>query len=520
MKGAIAAGHPKTAEAGGLILEAGGNAFDAALAALCAACVAEPVLTSLGGGGFLLARTAQGEVRLYDFFVQTPQRKRPAPELDFFPITVDFGTAQQEFHIGMGSIATPGSIRGLFAVHRELGSIPLAPIVEPAIGYARDGLTVNRLQAYIFSVIAPIYLSTPGARALYASPQDPGRLYGEGETFRQADLANTLEMLAGEGERLFYEGEMGTRLARDCDAGGGHLRRSDLAAYSVVKRPVLEYGYRDARVLTNPPPSCGGLLIAFAQSLLEAFDLSAMGFGSPDHLTTLARTMAQTNLARSQVRSLDGYPNLAGLLRPDSIARYRAGVGARPVKVNGTTHISVVDGTGNAAALSLSNGEGSGYVLPGTGIMVNNMLGEEDLNPDGFHRWPGGVRVASMMAPSVALRGQEVIALGSGGSNRLRTAILQVLSNLIDFRMPAEEAVRRPRIHWERDLINVEPGFADDAVEALIREHQAHRVWGELNLFFGGTHTAAFDGQGGFAGAGDPRRGGVFLKVSNDRGCG
>ena len=146
-KGAVAAGHPKTADAAALLLEAGGNAFDAALAALCAACVAEPVLTSLGGGGFLTAKTAAGKTQVYDFFVQTPRRKRPPYDIELFPVVADFGTAKQEFHIGMGSLATPGTVRGLFDVHRELGSIPMRRIVEPAVMTARDGVRLNHLQA-------------------------------------------------------------------------------------------------------------------------------------------------------------------------------------------------------------------------------------------------------------------------------------------------------------------------------------------------------------------------------------
>jgi gamma-glutamyltranspeptidase/glutathione hydrolase len=209
MNGAVAAGHPATAEAAAWALEEGGNAFDAAMAGLCAACVAEPVLTSLGGGGFLLAHQGGGRNTLYDFFVQTPLRKRAVSDLDFYPITADFGTAQQEFHIGMGSVAAPGTIKGLFRIHDELGSLPMREIVKPAVDFARDGIVLNRLQAYIFSIVAPIYLSTRGARQTYSSHQVAGSLPVEGENFRQPELADALELLAIEGEQLFYQGEMG-----------------------------------------------------------------------------------------------------------------------------------------------------------------------------------------------------------------------------------------------------------------------------------------------------------------------
>jgi gamma-glutamyltranspeptidase/glutathione hydrolase len=504
-KGAVAAGHPVTAEAAAALLDAGGNAFDAALAGLCAACVAEPVLTSLGGGGFLTARRATGETRVYDFFVQTPRRKGAPDEIELFPVLADFGTAQQEFHIGMGAVATPGTVRGLFDVHRELGSVPMARIVEPAVAAAREGVRLNRLQAYIFSIVAPIYQATAGARAIYGSREDPGRLYGEGELMRQPELADALESLAIEGDRLFYAGEMARAVVALCREHGGQLGAGDLVGYQTRPRDPLCRPYRDARLYLNPPPSSGGLLIAFALALMEA--QGPAPFGSPGHLLTLARVMEQTNLARVAGPSDDG------LLDGDWIGRFRDAVHGRPIATRGTTQISVVDAAGNAASLTLSNGEGCGHVLPGTGIMLNNMLGEEDLNPEGFHRWREDVRVSSMMAPTVAEHAGRLIALGSGGSNRLRTAILQTLANLIDLGMEPEQAVAAPRIHLERGRISIEPGFPADSVRQLIDHWPDHHLWDAPNLFFGGTHTVVFDGKS-FTGAGDPRRGGVLRVVT------
>ena len=509
MNGAVAAGHPATAEAAAWALEEGGNAFDAAMAGLCAACVAEPVLTSLGGGGFLLAHQGGGRSTLYDFFVQTPLRKRSVSELDFYPILADFGTVQQEFHIGMGSVATPGTIKGLFRVHNELGSLPMREIVKPAVDFARNGIVLNRLQAYIFSIVAPIYLSTRGARRIYSSSQVDDRLTVEGENFRQPELADALELLATEGERLFYQGEMGAELVAACESGGGHLNKADLDDYRVVKRDPLGYDYLHARILTNPTPSSGGSLIRFAHALLETKDQGE--FGSVQHLKLLSEVMKQTNLARME-SGQNETGAAADILNPETISRFRSALSGHPVSSRGTTHISVVDGQGNAASLTLSNGEGSGYVLPGTGIMLNNMLGEEDLNPGGFHRWDNGVRVSSMMAPTLAIDQQRVIATGSGGSNRLRTAILQTLNNLYNFGMDVREAVDSPRLHVEKDLLSIEPGFPASAVDELCAGYPDHHRWSEKNLFFGGTHTVIHDGRG-FSGAGDPRRGGVFLSV-------
>ena len=505
-KGAVAAGHPKTAEAAELILEAGGNAFDAALAALCAACVVEPVLTSLGGGGFLLARRNSGETRLFDFFVQTPKRKRPTDQIDFHPIIADFGTAQQEFHIGMGSVATPGTVRGLFDVHRHLGTLPMRRLMEPAIGYARDGVMTNALQAYIFSIVAPIYVATREARSVYGRGDEKNRLCAEGELLRQPELADTLEILAHEGWQLFYEGEMAKSLVERNRLDGGHLSEEDMRDFRTEIRHPLQHSYRGTRIYSNPPPSSGGMLIRFAQQLLTTLGAADADFGSSDHLLTLALVMEQTNLARSRHGVHEGEWDEALLHEYLNVIRNH------PVTARGTTHISVIDGNGNAASLTLSNGEGCGHLLPGTGIMLNNMLGEEDLNPGGFHRWQENVRVSSMMAPSLAIDNHRLIAIGSGGSNRLRTAILQTLCNIIDHGMSVEEAVAAPRIHFERKRISIEPGFSRESVDNLVAAFPDYHLWDEKNLFFGGAHTVLFDGSG-FDGAGDPRRGGVFLRA-------
>lgn len=508
-KGAVAAGHPLTADAARTILDAGGNAYDAVLGALCAACVVEPVLSSLGGGGFLLAFPADGKPLLYDFFVQTPRRKRPLDEIDFHPILADFGTAQQEFHIGLGSIATPGTVRGLFEIQRELGRMPMREIVAPAIAAARSGVVLNRLQAYILGVVAPIYVASHGARAIFAGDAASAQVLGEGDRLCQPEMADVLDALACEGERLFYEGEIAQRLVEDARTGGGHLCHEDLRAYRVERRRPLEWAYRDARLFTNPPPSSGGLLIRFALELLAEHDLAALPPERPQHVLTLLRVMEQTNLARRDAQDMDAAAVLPWLLDPQRLARFRAAVSGHPLQQRGTTHISVIDARGNAAAMTLSNGEGCGHMIAGTGIMPNNMLGEEDLNPGGFHRWAEDVRVSSMMAPTIALRGRERIALGSGGSNRLRTAILQVLLNHLDFGLSLEEAVVRPRVHHERERASLEPGFPEETQRAVRAAYADCHVWDDLNLFFGGVHAVGFDGRSMY-GAGDPRRGGAF----------
>lgn len=525
--GIVACGHPNTAAAAEEILLEGGNAFDAIVAAHFASCVVEPVLASLGGGGYLLAHACQQSPRVYDFFNQTPRHKRPEAELDFYPVHVDFGGARQEFHIGLGATATPGAIRGMFRVHRDLCTLPMSRLLQPAIDYARDGVQFPHYQAYIFSLVAPIYTATPQARAIYTSDDDTnsGGLIQAGQRLVQPELANTLQALAEEGEALFYEGELAQRLVQQCQEDGGHLQLDDLRHYQVMVRDPLSLEYRQGRLYTNPPPSSGGILMAFALGLLSELDLAALPWHSEQHLRCLAEVMSLTNKARLDAHFSASDNGVAKLLDGYWLELYRQQLLHRSACFRGTTHLSVMDAKGNSAAMTISNGEGCGSPLTGTGIMLNNVLGEEDINPDGFHGWQPDQRMTSMMAPSLIETPEGWTALGSGGSNRIRTALLQVISNLLDYQLPPEAAVARPRLHLENDQLDiegigehfvepVEPDQDDPlvSVQGLLADYPQHKLWQKRNLFFGGVHLVQCH-QGQFSGAGDPRRGGVVKIV-------
>ncbi|MDG4562023.1 MAG: gamma-glutamyltransferase [Candidatus Competibacter sp.] len=494
LRSGVASGHPCVTAAACDILRVGGNAFDAAVAAGFAAAVAEPALTSLGGGGFLLARTAQGRAMLFDFFVDTPGRGLQPSQLEphFLPVTVRFPGSEQVFNAGMGSVAVPGVLRGYLHVHRRLGRLPLREVLAPAVGLARDGVAINAKQAYFLDLLVPILTLTAAGRTLF---QPGGRYLGEGDVYRNPELAAFLETLPLEGEREFYEGELARRLIFDMNESGGLLTAADLAAYRVIERKPLPVDYRGCRLLTNPPPSFGGSLIALSLRLLEARDVVKLGFGSPAHLALLVAVMEEVDRRRAE-----GYlspADLSGSGLNESMERVRTASG-------GTTHVSVCDAEGNAASMTTSNGEGSGYCVPGTGTMLNNMMGEDDLHPEGFHVSPPGMRVASMMAPSLLLIDDRVrLVLGSGGSKRIRTAMLQVIGNVVDFAMSPRAAIEAPRLHWDGQHAQVEPGFAEAALVDLAARWPLNR-WPVQDVYFGGVHVVAPDGQG----AGDPRRGG------------
>lgn len=515
VKGAVAAGHPMTAAAAEEILRDGGNAFDAIVAAHFCACVTEPVLASLAGGGYMLAKQAGSEAQLYDFFVQTPRSKKNITP-DFFPISADFGTVSQEFHIGLGSIAVPGSVRGMFEIHRDLCSLPVSRLIEPAIRAAQNGVRFSHLQAKIFNIVSSIYSSTSEARKTYVSPRDANQLVRENDQLKQSKLAETLEGLAREGEKLFYEGEIAHKIQQLC-LDGGYITAADLKNYRVVRRKPLKLKYRDAMLFTNPPPSSGGILIALALKLLEQKQLADMEVGGHDHLDLLVRVMAETNQARLDMLCSGGDGLAEHLLDAKYLTHYKQQVARRARCLRGTTHISVMDSQGNAAAMTVSNGEGCGHMVPNTGIMLNNMLGEEDINPAGFHGWSENQRMTSMMSPTLLELNKEgvdpvSVALGSGGSNRIRTAILQVISNLVDFGMSPEQAVLASRIHYENEILNIEPGFEVSQLDGLKGDYPMQERWHEKNLFFGGVHTVEYDGRD-FHGVGDPRREGVGIIV-------
>jgi gamma-glutamyltranspeptidase / glutathione hydrolase len=503
-KSVVAAGHQLTATAAAEILEEGGNAFDAALAATFMSFVAEAVFASPGGGGFLMARQAdKNTCALFDFFVDTPLKRRAESEVSFFPIYADFGPAKQEFHIGLGSSATPGMVPGLFAVHEALCRLPVKRLVQPAARAARQGFPLTAFQAYLFTVIAPILTASPGVARIFAPD---GKPMTAGETFRNAELADTLEWLAEDGARLFVDGDVGTAIVAESQSLGGQLTGDDLRRYRVERREPLYWRHGRATVALNPPPAASGALIAFGLAYLEALTDSGRAIDTQ----ALRQAMAATNDARAAHGE-----GLAERLADGVLAKELREAQRHPQAYRGTTQVSVIDADGNAASVSLSNGEGNGFIVSKFGFMLNNMLGEEDLSSGRLDEWREGARLSSMMAPTIILEPDGTLtALGTGGSNRIRTAILQVAVALLDHGMSLEAAVEAPRLHVEKcGTVSFEPGLPEQAAAEFLALGEQAKAWPERNLFFGGVHAARRHGNGGVEGAGDPRRQGAALIV-------
>jgi gamma-glutamyltranspeptidase/glutathione hydrolase len=507
---AVAAGHPLTAEAGARVLREGGNAVDAAVAAVLTSFVTESPLTGLGAGGFMLVHSADVDV-LVDFFVEMPGRGVERTS-ELVPVEILFDGTPQIFNIGAASCGVPGTAAGLAAALERFGSAPLDELAMPAARLARDGVEVNEQQGYLHELLTPVLTTYPEARRLYA-PE--GSVLRPGDIFRFPDLGDALERYAAEGPAAVYDGETALAISSSILERGGTLTAADLAAYEAIAREPVRAAFRGREILSNPPPSAGGILIVFALAVLERVGSVA--------LADIVGAMAEAQAARTAEFHRGLYePGFAeSLLGEEGIAAAarRVAAGSRPApgvdgladRLGSTTHISVLDAAGNGASVTCSNGTGSGIVVPGTGVHVNNMLGEEDLNPLGFHRLETAKRLPSMMAPSVVLREGEIeMVLGSGGSNRIRSAILQAIIRLVVDEDWAQDAVSAPRLHFEADAVQAEPGIDEAALRRLEARGYEVARWARRNWFFGGVHTVARDPDtGAVGGGGDPRRGGA-----------
>ncbi len=473
-RGVVAAGHPASAAAGAAVLRAGGNAVDAAVAAVLTSFVAEPLLTGLGAGGYLLVVPPGRAPVLLDFFVAAPGLGAdPAGRAALLPVLIAFPDATQTFHVGPSSCGTFGAPAGLAMAVELFGRAPLAELTAPAARLARAGVRVAPMQAYLFALLAGIIGSTPEASARYLIEGRPPR---EGEVVRDPELADALDRLGAEGPAPFYTGDIGRAVSEWVRARGGMLTVDDLAGYRVQRRDPLRVPYRGREVCTNPPPSAGGSRLGHALARLQDRPRPPDALAIVD---ALADPPAGTD--------------------PSGIAASRLG---------STTHVSVLDVDGWACAVTCTNGEGSGVSVPGTGVHLNNMLGEEDLSPGGLFSHPTGARLPSMTAPTVVLRdGTAELVVGSAGSNRIRSALLQVIVNVLDHGMSPQDAVDAPRLHREADTVYTEPGIGSDALRAAGYPVTAFR---EPNLFFGGCQAVG-SRSGVVAGGADARRGGAVV---------
>jgi gamma-glutamyltranspeptidase / glutathione hydrolase len=447
MKAAVAAGHPATVDAGIEILEEGGNAADAAVAASLASCVAETVMTGLLGGGHA-AVCWDGEVRMLDFFVAVPGLGVERREVELVHLEVPFGAELVHYAVGIGSCAVPGVLPGLDELWRTHGSLPWSRLVDPALRLARDGVEMLPAHAACLEMLAPVMTMREGGR-IY-SPG--GRLLQTGERLEQPGLVRALELVAEEGGG---SPSLREALLALMEERGGLVTPEDLATYRAEWRPPVTIEHR-------------GLTLASRAALNSPLPVLQVLTGSDPVTIALALRGADS----------DG----------------------------DTTNLAVSDRDGNAVVLTTSLGLGSGDWLPGLDLHLNSMLGEADLLVGAL---TPGERMASMMTPTIGSDADGLaLAIGAAGGTRLRSALVQVLTGLLDEGLCPRAAVDRPRLHPVGELVHLEPGLPDAVPEALKRAGFTVRVWPARHHYFGGVSLVGRNGA-----AGDPRRSGASRQL-------
>ncbi len=507
--GAVAGGSRQTVDAGIRALESGGNAVDAAVAAQLTAFAAEPLLTGLGGGGIGMVRM-NGRVFAWDFFSDMPGRAMsehtraktgtPAcrcPDWSIYPmkkVRLDYGPTFQYFKGGAASVAVPGMPRGLWELHQAHGTIPMARLAEPAIEVARRGFPVNQMFRNSAELLWAMLATSPGALALFGrngAPKKPG------EILKNPTLGRTIAAYVQQGPRYMESGE-GAQALLAALGPRTYLCAEDLQAWRPRRLEPTRCEYRGASVWLPGLPSVGSCLVNGALARLQAGG-PLPPLRSSGMVFRLVDAMRQTEdlAAYSQLDMSD--PTLARRF----VAACQAGF---------TTHISTIDQHGNAVGLTSSLGETAGILVPELGMMLNNFLGEDDVNPPDGHICTGQ-RLFTMTCPTLLERDHELVCMGSGGSSRIRTAVLHGIVHLLDYHLDLEQAVTRPRAHFEDDKLQVECwDRAPNVLEELETALGPVVCSGAPQFYFGGLHAVARH-PGGFTGAGDPRRSGVFRKI-------
>jgi gamma-glutamyltranspeptidase/glutathione hydrolase len=450
LRAGVAAGHPATCEAGVEIMEEGGSAADAAVAACLASCVAETVMTGLLGGGHAVYWDGL-RVRNLDSFVTVPSGQGG----EMLELQVPFGAELVHYAVGPASFAVPGVPAGLGELWRGHGRLPWARLVDPAIRLALNGVPMPPAHVRCLEMLAPVMTMNEGAR-MYAPG---GKLLSDGEQLRQPGLVRALELLRDEGPASVYTGSIAETIVRLCDERGGLVTRDDLAGYEARWTDPLEVEYAGTRFLTR------GGLAGVAETLARLAPLR--GSDEAERVPELVRAFA----------GADG---------PEGH----------------TTNLVTVDREGNACVLTTSLGLGSGDWLPGLDLHLNSMLGEVDLVRG---RLEPGERMDSMMAPSLAFDAEgPALAIGSAGGTRLRTALVGVAAGILDEGLEPQAAVDRPRVHPVGAVVNAEPGIGEDALGKLEAQGWSIRAWPDRHHYFGGVSVIGRSGP-----AADPRRSGA-----------
>lgn len=497
----VAAASVAAADAGAAIADAGGNAVDAAIGAVIASMSTELGIVSPGAGGFITIWPPDGEPIVIDAYAEMPGRGLPADRrLSSSMVEMGYGGGMRTV-VGWGSIATPGAFAGFDIASRRFGGIPWAELFRPSIVLAAEGFTVSEASAYYLGYAHDvIYGWDPETAPVYHRPD--GSPVRAGDVITNADLAACLDLIAHEGARTLYRGELAAALVRASTERGGLITEHDLEEYQPVLRSPSRVGLHGWDIATNAPPAVGGITLSALLTLIEARRLSDW---SAESVAVYAA--AQDAVFSFRREELDGVRDRfagADLLHELAVAGDIDRIHRSP----STVHTSAVDATGLACSVTVSAGYGSGAVIPGWGFGLNNSLGEVELTSEGLHALPSGQRLLSNMAPTIARSHDgDLLAVGSPGADRITSAIATALFNHIVVGLPLTDAIAAPRLHAETfegvATLAVEPGIDVSLVDLAIRPMPAN------SMYFGGVQAALLDSAGALDGAADPRRTGA-----------
>ncbi|WHQ75731.1 gamma-glutamyltransferase [Pantoea sp. Lij88] len=524
--GMVASVDAMATQVGVEILRQGGNAVDAAVAVGFALAVTHPQAGNLGGGGFMLLRTASGRATAIDFREMAPGHASRDMFLD------KQGNADSKLsltsHLASG---TPGTVAGLALAAKKYGTLPLSTLLAPAIRLARDGIPVNDALADDLKTYGKEVLIThPNSKAIFYKPD--GTPWQKGDRLVQKNLAHSLQLIARQGPDAFYKGEIADEIAGEMAQHGGLINKADLAAYRAVERTPVSGTYRGYEVFSMPPPSSGGIHIVQILNILENFDLAKMGFGSADAMQVMAEAEKYAYADRSEYlgdpdfvkvpwQALTSKAYARTLAQQIDMAKARPSSEIKPGKLepyesNQTTHFSVVDKQGNAVAVTytLNTYFGSGIVAGKSGILMNNEMDDFSAKPGtpNVYGLVGGEanavqpakRPLSSMSPTIVAKGGKTwLVTGSPGGSRIITTVLQMVVNSIDFGMNVAEATNAPRFHhqWLPDQLRVEKGFSPDTLRLLEAKGQHVKVLPSM----GSTQSIMIGPDGMLYGASDPR---------------
>ena len=524
--GMVASVDATATEVGVQILRQGGNAVDAAVAVGFALAVTHPQAGNLGGGGFMLLRTASGHTTAIDFREMAPARASRNMFLD------KQGNADSKLsltsHLASG---TPGTVAGFALAAQKYGTLPLSTLLAPAIKLARNGIIVNDALADDLATYGKENLiNHDNSRAIFYKAD--GQPYQQGDRLVQKNLAHSLQLIAQQGPDAFYKGKIADEIAAEMAQHGGLIGKADLAAYRAVERKPVSGSYRGYDVFSMPPPSSGGIHIIEILNILENFDLAKMGFGSADAMQVMAEAEKYAYADRSEYlgdpdfvkvpqQALTSKAYAKSLAQQIDINKARPSSEIKPGKLepyesNQTTHFSVVDKDGNAVAVTytLNTYFGSGIVAGQSGILMNNEMDDFSAKPGtpNMYGLVGGdanavqpaKRPLSSMSPTIVVKdGKTWLVTGSPGGSRIITTVLQMVVNSIDFGMNVAEATNAPRFHhqWLPDQLRVEKGFSPDTLRLLESKGQHVKVMPAM----GSTQSIMIGPDGTRYGASDPR---------------